>query len=197
VDQILQQPANTPPEIETAGHSTEILAQSPQTPFSFPGKSVSIHTDHPSLRWAPNMQATLSTPEVRPPVLKGSLIRGFSASSAWRNQVHHIELITKLISGFLPIEVELFHTSQPITLAKVTRPTVSSCDASKRTLRRRSDELNQHRLTASGGQGWCNYEMSWSPCQQDTFSRHGVQDRDPRDNKPCPEVKPKPAMEVW
>ncbi len=42
-------------------------------------------------------------------------------------------------------------TYQPITLAKVTRHTVNSCDASNRTLRRRSDELNQHRLTASGG----------------------------------------------
>lgn len=45
VDQILQQPANTPPtriEMETAGHIVrKILAQS-QTPFSFPGKSVSV-----------------------------------------------------------------------------------------------------------------------------------------------------------
>ncbi len=48
VDQILQQPANTPPtqiEMEAAGHVVrKILAQSP-SPFSFPGKSVSVEPE--------------------------------------------------------------------------------------------------------------------------------------------------------
>lgn len=40
---------------------------------------------------------------------------------------------------------------QPITLAKVTLPTVSSDEASMKTLRRRSGELEVHRSTISKG----------------------------------------------
>ena len=40
---------------------------------------------------------------------------------------------------------------QPITLAKVTLPTVSSEEASRKTLHRRSGELELHRSTISKG----------------------------------------------
>ena len=44
-----------------------------------------------------------------------------------------------------------FLNTQSITLTKVTKPTVSSEEASSRTIRRRSGELEKHRNLASGG----------------------------------------------
>ena len=42
------------------------------------------------------------------------------------------------------------HT-QPLTLTKITKPSISSSEASQRTLRRRSGELDRHRSVSSGG----------------------------------------------
>lgn len=43
--------------------------------------------------------------------------------------------------------------TQSLLLTKATKPTVSSCEASKKTLRRRSNELECHRRVVSGGEG--------------------------------------------